>query len=201
MGRIYCLMGKSAPGKDSIYRRLKDIMPALHSYVMYTTRPMREGEKDGVSYNFIDTQRLEEAKSEGRLIESRTYETVCGPWTYATIDDGQLELECGDYLMPATIESYEALKKYYGAEHVLPIYIETDDGERLCRALERERKERQPKYKELCRRFIADSEDFSEGKLCKAGITRRFVNDDLERCVSEIAVFIRETKGQRDLAG
>ena len=103
-------------------------------------------------------------------------------------------------LLP-TVKEYEALKKYYGAEHVLPIYIETDDGERLCRALERERKERQPKYKELCRRFIADSEDFSEGKLCKAGITRRFVNDDLERCVSEIAVFIRETKGQRDLAG
>ena len=201
MGRIYCLMGKSASGKDSIYRRLKDIMPALHSYVMYTTRPMREGEKDGVSYHFIDPQRLEEAKSEGRLIESRTYETVCGPWTYATIDDGQLELECGDYLMPATIESYEALKKYYGAECVLPIYIEIDDGERLCRAVERERKESQPKYKELCRRFIADSEDFSEDRLRKAGITRRFVNDDLDRCVSEIAMFIRETKGQRDLAG
>lgn len=194
MGRIYCLMGKSASGKDSIYRKLRDIDPSLNSYVMYTTRPMREGETDGVSYNFIDLQQLRAAEADGRLIESRTYETVYGPWTYATIDDGQLDLRRGDYLVPATIESYEALKSYYGETKVLPIYIELDDGERLYRAVERERKEAQPKYKELCRRFIADSKDFSEDKLCKAGITRRFVNDDLERCVREIAAFIHDTQ-------
>ena len=88
--------------------------------------------------------------------------------------------------MPATLESYLSLRNYFGTDKVAAIYIELDDGVRLMRALTREMREENPKYKELCRRFIADSEDFSEEKLLEAGIGKRFVNDDLEACVDEI---------------
>lgn len=192
MGRLYCLMGKSASGKDSIYRKLRELLPELRGYVLYTTRPKRIGETDGVDYHFIDPSTLSEFRENGKLIEQRTYKTVYGDWSYATIDDGQIALEKGDYLVPGTLESYLKLRAYFGLERVIPIYIELDDGERLLRAVRREMSETEPKYKELCRRFIADSEDFSEEHLAEAGITRRFVNDDIDRCVSEIRAFIRQ---------
>ena len=60
----------------------------------------------------------------------------------------------------------------------MPIYIEVEDGERLSRALNRERMQESPKYEELCRRFLDRCERFSEEKLKEAGITRRFVNQE-----------------------
>lgn len=63
---------------------------------------------------------------------------------------------------------------------------------RLQRALDREKAQDQPKYEEMCRRFLADAEDFSEEKVQKAGIDRRFYNDELDSCLEEIIVYLRE---------
>ena len=67
------------------------------------------------------------------------------------------------------------MKCYYGKESVIPVYIEVEDGERLIRAIRREQEQETPKYKELCRRFLADEEDFSEEKIKEADIQKRFV--------------------------
>ncbi len=191
MGKIYCVMGKSASGKDSLYRAILQARPSLRTYVMYTTRPRREHEEEGTAYHFTDQKRIEAYAAEGRLIESRTYDTVFGPWTYATVDDGQIDLACGDYLMPGTLESYLQLKRYFGAEALIPIYIEVEDGERLIRAVRREMEEPQPRYAEVCRRFLADAEDFSEERLREAGITKRYINDDFDRCLQTILADIK----------
>ena len=74
----------------------------------------------------------------------------------------------------------------------MPIYIEVEDGLRLTRAIHREQKQDNPHYEEMCRRFLADQEDFSEEKIAAAGITRKFQNVDLEECVEEIAEYIRQ---------
>ena len=63
----------------------------------------------------------------------------------------------------------------------------------MQRALNRELKQENPKYEEMCRRFLADSADFSEEKIVECGIKRRFVNDELERCLEEIKRYIKET--------
>ena len=140
-GTIWYIMGKSASGKDSLYRELLQRIPSLRTYVMYTTRPMREHEIDGVTYHFTDQAAIDAFAAEGRLIESRTYQTIYGPWTYATVDDGQIDLAAGSYLMPGTLESYEKIRKYY-AGSVIPVYIEVEDGQRLMRAIRREMEER-----------------------------------------------------------
>ena len=77
-------------------------------------------------------------------------------------------------------------------DKVCPVYVEVDDGLRLQRALDRERAQDQPKYAEMCRRFLADAEDFSEENLKRAGIVRRFENLKMEKCLSEITELIRE---------
>ena len=48
----------------------------------------------------------------------------------------------------------------------------------------------EPKYAELCRRFLADSEDFCEENLKQAGMTLRFEKVDFEECVSKVCKYI-----------
>lgn len=188
MYKIACIMGKSATGKDHIYKALLgDETLGLKKVIMYTTRPMREGESNGVEYYFTDDAHADRLTDEGRIIEMRTYNTVYGPWKYFTADDGQIDLQNGRYLVIGTLEAYLKYVKYYGKDVVMPIYIETDDGIRLERALERERSQKVPKYKEMCRRFIADCEDFSEENLLAGGIDVRYENNgDLQDCIDKI---------------
>ena len=68
----------------------------------------------------------------------------------------------------------------------MPVYIELDNGTRLTRALNREKLQKEPKYAEMCRRFLADEIDFSPEKLQKAGIIKKYINEDLRKCLNEI---------------
>ena len=192
MGKIFYIMGKSSSGKDTIYKKLSERMPELQRIVPYTTRPIRDGVQEGVEYHFVGEDRLREMQVAGRVIEVRAYNTKCGVWTYFTADDGQIDLEKKDYLVIGTLESFQALKKYFGEEKIVPIYIEVDDGVGLSRALEREQREKEPRFEEMCRRFLADSADFSEENLRRAGIWKRFVNMELERCLEEIGAYIKD---------
>ncbi|BDZ84224.1 guanylate kinase [Claveliimonas bilis] len=194
MGKIFYIMGKSASGKDTIFRELKERCPQLGMVVPYTTRPIRAGEKNGVEYFFTDVAALAKMEAEHKIIEIRSYDTVHGIWKYFTAADGQIDLESSDYLMIGTLESYRKMREYYGEEHLIPLYIEVEDGERLTRALLREQQQAQPKYKEMCRRFLADEEDFSEENLKKLGIRRRFDNSSKEQCLEEITEVIYNGK-------
>ena len=70
MGKIYYIMGKSASGKDTIYRRLmEDKTFAFHTLVPYTTRPMRSTEENGRDYFFTDEAGLSRLQEAGRVIE------------------------------------------------------------------------------------------------------------------------------------
>lgn len=192
MGKIYYIMGKSASGKDSIFKELKKRMPQLLEIVLYTTRPIRENETEGVEYHFVNEEFLRGMQEKKRVIELRSYDTKCGIWKYFTADDGQIDLEEFHYLAIGTLESYAAMTAYFGVENVVPIYVEVEDGLRLLRAVERERLQTNPKYAELCRRFLADSEDFSIKNLKTAGIKRRFQNVDFDECIGEICQYIKE---------
>ena len=190
MGKIFYIMGKSASGKDTIYKKILEDMPELKTVVIYTTRPIRDGEKEGVEYYFTDERKLKEFQKAGKVIESRTYQTVYGPWIYCTVDDGQFELDRYDYLMIGTLESYGNIRRYFGGETVVPVYVFVDDGIRLSRALEREKAQTSPKYAEMCRRFLADEEDFKEENLEKYGIDQKFENNDLHKCIEQIEAMI-----------
>ena len=191
MGKIFYMMGKSASGKDTIFKRVQEELPMLKTIVLYTTRPIREGEKDGVEYHFTDENRKRELELAGKLIESRTYDTVHGKWTYFTADDGQIDLNKDSYLVIGTLVSYEKMKEYFGEDAMEPIYIEVEDGERLKRAIAREETQETPKYEEMCRRFLADTQDFSEENIQRAEINHRFQNIDLNSCICNIETYLK----------
>ena len=163
----------------------------LRRVVPYTTRPMRSGETDGQTYVFCTEQQVADFEAAGKIIELRAYHTMYGIWKYFTADDGQICLAESDYLMIGTLEAYEQIRDYFGMDKVCPVYVEVDDGLRLQRALDRERAQDQPKYAEMCRRFLADEEDFSEENLERAGITKRFQNTDLDQVTQEIASYMK----------
>ena len=191
MGKIFCLMGKSSTGKDTIYKRLTENKELnLRTIVPYTTRPIRAGEVEGQEYFFVGEERLKELDDAGKVIELRAYHTYHGVWKYFTVEDDQMDLENENYLIIGTLESFKKTKEYFGEDKVVPILITLDDGVRLQRALDREKMQENPKYEEMCRRFLADAEDFSLQKQEEACIPKSFENNDLESCLKQIEDYI-----------
>lgn len=197
MGKIFVVMGKTSSGKDTVYKRVLDNLirsegdVAPKTVVIYTTRPMRPGETNGVEYFFATEEELQELRAQGKVIEERCFHTVHGPWYYFTVNDGQIDLERHSYLMINTLAGFEMIRTYYNEENVIPIYIEADPKERLLRYINRESLQAKPNYKEVCRRFLADEEDFAEEELNRLGIIKRYFNQDLEECCNEIEADVR----------
>lgn len=188
VGKIFCLMGKSSSGKDTISRKLlQDEELNLKSVIPYTTRPMRHNESQGLEYHFVAEDLLAHYRKIGKIIEQRDYNTIKGRWSYSTIDDGQINLSQDNYyLLIATLESYRNLQSYFGALNVIPLYIEVDDGVRLLRALEREKQQSEPNYEELCRRFLADNNDFGKQQLEDFGVQKYYPNQNIKECTDNL---------------
>lgn len=191
MGKMVYLMGKSSTGKDTLYKQLLEKEQlALQKIVPYTTRPVRDGEIQGEEYYFTDEHGYMALEAQGKVIESRTYHTYHGLWRYFMVDDGRIDLSSHNYIIIGTPEGFVKTAEYFGRDRLIPILLTVDDGLRLERALERERKQEDPRYQELCRRFLADEEDFSDKKLEEAGITLKFSNENLVKCLGEVETYL-----------
>ena len=201
MSNFIYIIGKSASGKDTIYKNLQENIKT-NIYVPYTTRPKREGEQHGKDYYFITKKEFIEFQNQDKVMEYRNYNTYKANgeediWTYATIDDEQWNAQ-GDFMSIGTLESYTNIFKYLQKHqeknlNMIPVYIYIDEEERRKRALERENKQKIPNIKEMERRFKADNIDFTEEKLKKAGISSKetFQNYDLQKCIQEILEYIK----------
>lgn len=190
--KLFVIMGKSGSGKDTIYKNIVNKTNLL-PVIPYTTRPIRENEKEGVDYNFVSHEERDKLIKDGKVLEIRNYDTVFGVWSYFTVKDSSWEKNNNQILI-GTLDTFINLKRNCTDREIIPIYIEVEDGERLYRLIKRERSEKNPKYKEMCRRFIADSSDFSEEKLISCGINKRFINETFDTTVEEIIKFINRIK-------
>lgn len=188
MNKIFYIMGKSSSGKDTIYNYLlgelnKNVL-LLMPIVLHSTRPKREGEIEGITYFFETEESYQKMKKADKILEERTYHVLTKngeeTWRYFT-SKKSIQIEKYNYLGVGTLESYKTLKAIY-KDNIIPIYIDLDDGVRLMRAINREAKQKLPNYREVCRRFLSDSDDFSPEKLNEVGITSANTysnNDDL----------------------
>ena len=186
MGKLFVFMGKSASGKDTLYREIMKRHREIKKVIPYTTRPIRAGETEGEEYHFVTVEQLREMEREGKVVECRCYETVKGPWYYFTADDGQIDFGSGDSCLISTLEGFEKIRDYYGRNQVVPLYIEVPAIERMRRSLERESQQESPCVAEVCRRYLADEKDFSEENLRRAGIEHAIQNVVLKEALEEI---------------
>lgn len=189
--KIYYIMGKSASGKDTVYREILKRMDSLRPILMHTTRPMRKDEADGVQYAFDTDSAFRMMLANNYIAEYRRY-AVSGSdvdWIYFT-PISELDTLEGSRIGIGTLESYDQLYPKYGNK-LVPIYIYVDDTTRFLRAVERELHESKPNPSELCRRFLADEQDYSELNLQNAGLCVRFENTNLTECVDAICKYIQ----------
>lgn len=164
MNRIFCIVGKSCSGKDTLYARiLAEGRPAPVPVIPCTTRPRRTGETEGQNYRFVTQEQLEEFEAGGQVIEKREYHTTQGLWIYFTL---RFDLD-HDRLLITTLEGAAALMDCYGPQAVHILYLTVDDHTRLLRCIAREEGQSHPDYAEVCRRFLADQADFSPERLSK----------------------------------
>ncbi len=178
MGKIVILMGPSGSGKDTIFAKLLKENPyELQKITPCTTRPIRNGEVEGREYYFKTEEQKQEMEQKNQIIELRTYKTTDGIWHYFTISM-DINLVKQNYITVNTLVGYDQFVSYYGKENILPILIQMDDGIRLQRALNREETQEHPKYAEMCRRFLADAEDFSLENIQKRNIAHENIIDN-----------------------
>ena len=68
-GLLFIVSAPSGTGKTTLVERLAQNVPHLHMSRSYTSRAARDGERDGVDYNFISRSRFEEMTREGAFLE------------------------------------------------------------------------------------------------------------------------------------
>jgi guanylate kinase len=68
-GLLFVVSAPSGTGKTTVVERLVQIFPDLGMSRSYTSRAKREGEKDGVDYNFITRERFEAMVAEDAFLE------------------------------------------------------------------------------------------------------------------------------------
>lgn len=191
MGKIFILVGKSASGKDTLMKQVLADCPHIKRMVSYTTRPMRDGEENGREYFFVTNSCFEEKRREGKVVEERVYYTKNGEWVYGTIDEGN-NFNTGSYLAIKDPAGAKKLRDYYGENNVIMILVDVDNGIRLMRAVTREMAQVEPKYAELCRRYLSDEEDFKDVKpdfIIK--------NDNVPDAVQQLKNIIKENRKGR----
>lgn len=79
---MYILAGRSCSGKNAVAEEL--IKRGHKRCITYTSRPMRQGEVDGVDYHFISDSDFIRLKNEGFFAEYISYDTTHGIWWYGT---------------------------------------------------------------------------------------------------------------------
>ncbi len=194
MGKIVLLIGPSASGKDTLLREVKNLDGMeFKDIILHTTRPMRVNEENGREYYFCSEEEMQKLEEEGKIIERRTYNTIYGPWHYFTVSS-EFNLKEKNYIGLNTLEGLDQYLKFYNKEDIISFYIHVDEEVRLERALEREKREEKPKYKELCRRFLADCEDFSQENIRKRPITACIDNSgEINDSVKQIEKVLRKS--------
>lgn len=158
--KIIILTGQSASGKDTIANKL--VNNKFKRIVTNTTRPPREGEVDGVDYNFINEYDFYALIAVNDMIEWHKYNTAFGAWYYGS-DARNINLDKHDYVIVLTLDGVESYVKYFGAENCIVFYIDCPKSIRE----ERAKKRGSFNQSEWNRRVITDKQDFTTEKVAK----------------------------------
>lgn len=159
---ISIICGKSASGKDTLLKKMVEKYDLIPLITM-TTRPMRDGEHDGVDYDFVSRDMFQYLIDHNQMLEYRSYNTkfngVDDIWYYGNV---KKELNpCYDYVIVLDLVGAKAFVDYYGKDECIVTYLNVSDDVREQRARQRGSFD----ITEWNRRLKADEEDFSIDKV------------------------------------
>lgn len=148
MGKSVVIVGPMGSGKTSLLKTLETF--GYKRLAQYTTRPMREGEIDGIDMHFISEQEFINKIDEGFFAEHTYFDTVYGRWYYGSaIEDYNKACNTVIVLNPRSV-----------LQLTVPVYVvwlDLSDDITMPRALKRG-----DNPEEVLRRIFADKEDFKK---------------------------------------
>lgn len=184
---ITILIGKSATGKDTVLRELRDEY-GYEPIISTTSRPMRENEKDHVDYIFVSSEIFKAMIQIGCFIEYRSYNTLVNGnpdiWYYGVQtfepDDNR------NYVVILDVEGAKSFINYFGRDNLRIIYIDANDVIRKSRA------EKRGSFDETewQRRLNDDAVKFS-WDVCSS-IVDMYINNSGSMTIKEIANIIHK---------
>lgn len=128
---LIVLTGKTASGKDTIMAKLLERFTDFRRVITTTSRTPRDGEKNGVDYNFISKEDFKKRIEEGDFIEYVEYGgNLYGTEKNRLISDNSLIWR----IDPSRAGQIKDLIK---AKKILVIYLTVDDSVVLSRLAER----------------------------------------------------------------
>ena len=150
MIKIVALFGMAGSGKDTLQNLLAESLD-VNPIVSATTRPPRDTEIDGEAYYF----KTDDNFFDGGMVEYTQFRGWYYGTPYSSLDKNKVNIGVFN------IAGIKQLKRSKVVE-VLPIFVACEEKVRLLRQLDREE---YPDCEEICRRFMADKEDFDERKI------------------------------------
>lgn len=111
-GKIIVIVAPSGTGKSTLIKRLKIEVEALLESVSYTTRNPRDGEIDGVHYNFIKKENFETMISKDEFLE---WANVHGNYYGTSKSFVETQLAMGkNLLFDLDVQGTDSFKTYFG---------------------------------------------------------------------------------------
>ena len=166
---LVILCGKAGAGKDYLLQKICEAWPEkVHPIISDTTRPIRYGEEDGVNYNFLTEK---EFHSKDHIEQS-----YFNNWYYGTPVDSLSTDKVNIAVM-----NPDGIRQVYNREdlNIKVFYLSAPDKTRILRQINREM---YPDIREICRRFLADEEDFKNLYKYPTRRLRNSEESDLEQC-------------------
>ena len=151
---LYIVLGQTLSGKSTLVRDLVTVT-GIKQIITYTTRPIREGERDGVDYHFITSEEMDKPEFFGR----RDFHTVYReePYSYAMSKDDMLPF--GDAIIILDPQGVRAVKDEIGHSNVTTVFIDAPIDLLIKRG-----KSRGDSSEEVQRRLHADRDAFISAK-------------------------------------
>lgn len=175
--KIVALMGEAGSGKDTILHRIMEKYPSyFNEIISCTTRPPRQGEKEGVNYHFLSVEDFIRKILNGDMLEA----TEFNGWHYGT-DSQSLTID----KINIGVFNPEGVRCLQEDENIelYVFYVRAAGKQRLLRQLNREEN---PDVDEIIRRYKADTEDFSFLNDIKYITLQNNTLDDIDIAVDTI---------------
>lgn len=148
--KILAIYGMSAAGKDTFLNHLSNNFD-LNKILLTTSRPPREKEIDGVDYLF---KKKKDILRDDNFLWPIDYNN----WIYAIAKESikNDKINVGIFNLYWMKKLFEDNDEHFD---LMAIEISASDKDRLMRSL---RREKNPDCDEICRRFLADKQDFND---------------------------------------
>jgi Guanylate kinase len=195
--KIIAMVGCSASGKDSIQERLVEL--GFVPITSHTSRPMRNGEVDGVQYHFVDKDEASKMLSDNEFIEHRVYHVASGEdWIYGISKQVIEKAYVNEYVSVVIVDfnGLKELERYLESKglrnRLTSIYVNATPQTRLIRSLSREGEMTPDQIEEVIRRYNDDKQNVEPAIFYCDIVIKNETKEHMDKAVKIIQSIVRE---------